>query len=235
MVDGLDHPVGATRSSVKMTFNLVSTTHHQKSMNCLLIGSESVGKTSLIHKLSSIVSPDGHDPTIEDKLTYKFQARGEIREIRFFEVHLDILELEFRRYLRVCPVVLLVYSVSDRNSFEIVCRWLGRCRGKRVYLVGHKADLVGVVDRRQALKLCLENNLMAFETSVSDWHKLKAALVRGVQPKRLVRSQSALPEIRVVDCSKRLTRSESKATEIRFVDCALLPSRRLRKTVTFRL
>jgi small GTP-binding protein len=122
----------------------------------VLLGSQGVGKTSLILRFTTrTFTPNAAPATIGSSLHTRKLVHGGIR------VKLQIWDTagqeRFRSmapiYYRGAHVCVLVYDISDRQSFEDVRSWLeelGRTVPKEtmIYVVGAKIDL----ERKRAVR-----------------------------------------------------------------------------------
>ena len=153
------------------------------SLNVLLIGTENVGKTSLVKKIIGLPIKHTYNPTIEDTFTYKVILKNGVSTIYFHDVILDLLQVNLESYLKSVEIILFIFSLNDRLSFKILQNWLLRIvkmTTKTIYLIGNKADLPNIFDK-EVLKYSFENKLNYFETSVItgfNINKLKNCLIQ---------------------------------------------------------
>jgi small GTP-binding protein len=114
----------------------------------VFIGNTRVGKTSILNKLISDTFEEGEKSTI-----------GANFQIRIEEVHGKKIEIQIwdtagqEQYRSLSPVyyrnasaAILVYDITDRQSFNDLSAWVNEFRGAAeadaiIFIVGNKADL----------------------------------------------------------------------------------------------
>jgi small GTP-binding protein len=119
------------------------------SIKCVIMGAAGVGKSAITLQLMQNRFIEGHDPTIEDSYQKYINVDGK-------PCRLDILDTagqeEFKtmrpQYMRQGQGYILVYSVTDRVSYEKtrefyeeVCRAKGGKESVILLLAGNKCDL----------------------------------------------------------------------------------------------
>ncbi|KAH0787994.1 small GTP-binding protein [Histomonas meleagridis] len=115
----------------------------------LLIGNTSVGKTSLINRLCEDTFVDNKTPTIG----VDYQTK--VLNIRNTDVVLQIWDTAgqekyrsiTRPYYRDAVGVLIVFSITDHESFEAIGKWIADAqelcdKNVKILLIGNKIDLV---------------------------------------------------------------------------------------------
>ena len=75
-----------------------------------------------------------------------------------------------RAYYKNSVCALIVYDITNEDSFDIVQSWIQECKLQTpktvtMVLVGNKCDLECKVDRNKAKEIAEENNMLFFETS----------------------------------------------------------------------
>ncbi|KAI8581288.1 hypothetical protein K450DRAFT_232317 [Umbelopsis ramanniana AG] len=149
----------------------------------VFLGEQSVGKTSLITRFMY----DTFDNTYQATIGIDFLSKTMYLEDRTVRLQLwDTAGQErFRSlipsYIRDSSVCIIVYDITNRNSFMNTSKWIDDVRAERgndviIVLVGNKTDLN---DRRQVSveegeKKSRENNVMFIETSAKAGHNVKA-------------------------------------------------------------
>ncbi|CAO3686860.1 unnamed protein product [Umbelopsis ramanniana] len=149
----------------------------------VFLGEQSVGKTSLITRFMY----DTFDNTYQATIGIDFLSKTMYLEDRTVRLQLwDTAGQErFRSlipsYIRDSSVCIIVYDITNRNSFMNTTKWIDDVRAERgndviIVLVGNKTDLN---DRRQVSveegeKKSRENNVMFIETSAKAGHNVKA-------------------------------------------------------------
>ncbi|CAE6412422.1 unnamed protein product [Rhizoctonia solani] len=142
-----------------------------KRTKIVLLGDQSVGKTSLITRFMY----DTFDNTYQATIGIDFLSKT---------MYLDDRTERFRSlipsYIRDSSVAIVVYDITNRASFMSTNKWIDDVRSERgsdviIVLVGNKADLS---DKRQvtveeATQRANELNIMFMETSAKAGHNVK--------------------------------------------------------------
>ena len=74
-------------------------------------------------------------------------------------------------YLRGASVVIVVYDVTDRKSFDHVKEWIDVVDDRdsvMIYLVGNKIDLERVISRDEGMKMSYDLGTCFIETSAKN-------------------------------------------------------------------
>lgn len=149
----------------------------------VFLGDQSVGKTSIITRFMY----DKFDTTYQATIGIDFLSKTMYLEDRTVRLQLwDTAGQErFRSlipsYIRDSSVAVVVYDVTNRQSFLNIQRWVEEVRAERgsdviIVLVGNKTDLV---DKRQVSieegdSKARELNVMFIETSAKAGFNIKA-------------------------------------------------------------
>ncbi|CAE6432581.1 RAB6B, member RAS oncogene family [Rhizoctonia solani AG-1 IB] len=153
-----------------------------KRTKIVLLGDQSVGKTSLITRFMY----DTFDNTYQATIGIDFLSKTMYLDDRTVRLQLwDTAGQErFRSlipsYIRDSSVAIVVYDITNRASFMSTSKWIDDVRSERgtdviIVLVGNKADLS---DKRQvtveeATQRANELNIMFMETSAKAGHNVK--------------------------------------------------------------
>ena len=154
-----------------------------------LLGDSAVGKTSILQRFLSDTCPAKHEETIGTDLSTKNICIGKR------PVQLKLWDTagneRFRgligSYLRDCSVVVIVYDISNRDSFLHTKQWLQDVRAERgmdaiIFLVGNKTD-VCVHDRKvtadEAAEQARRNKLVPLEVSAKAGYNVRM-LFQGI-------------------------------------------------------
>ncbi|KAF5373587.1 hypothetical protein D9758_000806 [Tetrapyrgos nigripes] len=162
-----------------------------KRTKIVLLGDQSVGKTSLITRFPT--SPhlrfmyDTFDNTYQATIGIDFLSKTMYLEDRTVRLQLwDTAGQErFRSlipsYIRDSSVAIVVFDITNRQSFLSTTKWIDDVRSERgndviIVLVGNKADLS---DKRQvtleeATAMATGLNIMFMETSAKAGHNVKS-------------------------------------------------------------
>jgi len=114
-----------------------------------ILGNSNVGKSSLMGQYCGHTFFTGSPPTVGVDFNIKMHTVGKRR----IKLHIwDTAGQEkfrgmVRSYYRLASAIVIVYSVTDRKSFEDVSYWLGEVRReclncKYIMLVANKTDLL---------------------------------------------------------------------------------------------
>eukprot|EP01113_Clastostelium_recurvatum_P038996 TRINITY_DN589_c0_g1_i2.p1 TRINITY_DN589_c0_g1~~TRINITY_DN589_c0_g1_i2.p1 ORF type:complete len:209 (-),score=32.66 TRINITY_DN589_c0_g1_i2:277-903(-) len=149
----------------------------------VFLGDQSVGKTSVITRFMY----DTFDSTYQATIGIDFLSKTMYLEDRTVRLQLwDTAGQErFRSlipsYIRDSSVAIIVYDITNRNSFMNTVKWIDDVRSERgndviMMLVGNKTDLA---DKRQVSieegeAKAKEYNLMFIETSAKAGFNIKA-------------------------------------------------------------
>ncbi|KAL7335907.1 GTPase Ryh1, variant 2 [Mucor circinelloides] len=154
-----------------------------KKFKLVFLGEQSVGKTSLITRFMY----DTFDNTYQATIGIDFLSKTMYLDDRTIRLQLwDTAGQErFRSlipsYIRDSSVCVVVYDITNRNSFLNTSKWIDDVRAERgtdviIVLVGNKTDLN---DKRQVTvdegeKKAKEYNIMFIETSAKAGYNVKA-------------------------------------------------------------
>ncbi|XP_049579506.1 RAB6B, member RAS oncogene family a isoform X2 [Syngnathus scovelli] len=153
-----------------------------KKFKLVFLGEQSVGKTSLITRFMY----DSFDSTYQATIGIDFLSKTMYLEDRTVRLQLwDTAGQErFRSlipsYIRDSTVAVVVYDITNANSFRQTTKWIDDVRTERgsdviVMLVGNKTDLadkrqISVKEGEQQAK---ELSVMFTETSAKTGHNVK--------------------------------------------------------------
>ena len=147
----------------------------RKKFNVTLLGESDVGKTRMTNtyfgKLSendNIISTIGIESTIDkatfDGIQYKFKIYDTAGQERYKSIS--------KQAIKINDGFLLVFSVDNRKSFELIDDWLKSIiqevdiKKKIIFLVGNKIDLNNrEVTNEEAVSYASFKNIKYFETS----------------------------------------------------------------------
>ncbi|ORY97992.1 ras-related protein rab-like protein-6A [Syncephalastrum racemosum] len=148
----------------------------------VFLGEQSVGKTSLITRFMY----DSFDATYQATIGIDFLSKTMYLEDKTVRLQLwDTAGQErFRSlipsYIRDSSVAVIVYDISNRDSFVNTTRWIDDVRAERgdqviIVLVGNKTDLneKREVTPDEGEKRAKELNVMFIETSAKAGHNVK--------------------------------------------------------------
>eukprot|EP01136_Pigoraptor_vietnamica_P000977 Opistho-1_new@2056 len=180
----------------------------------VFLGEQSVGKTSLITRFMY----DSFDNTYQATIGIDFLSKTMYLEDRTVRLQLwDTAGQErFRSlipsYIRDSSVAVVVFDITNRNSFLQTTKWIDDVRTERgndviIMLVGNKTDLA---DKRQVSieegeKKAKEMNVMFIETSAKAGYNVKqlfrrvAAALPGMENSLESNNQEDLVQVKLTD------------------------------------
>jgi small GTP-binding protein len=139
----------------------------------VVIGNAHVGKTSILNKLVSDSFDDNENPTVGAN----FQVR--VEEVKGLKIEIQIWDTagqeKYRSlspvYFRNSSAAIVVYDVSDRQSFIDLSQWITSFKGiaepnSLIFVVGNKTDLsLQCVSVEEAKQWAEESGYLLFMTS----------------------------------------------------------------------
>ncbi|KAJ2020782.1 GTPase Ryh1 [Coemansia sp. RSA 376] len=156
----------------------------------VFLGEQSVGKTSIITRFMY----DTFDTTYQATIGIDFLSKT-----MYLEDHTVRLQLwdtagqeRFRSlipsYIRDSSVALVIYDITNRESFSQTSKWIEDVRAERgndvvIVLVGNKTDLGDTrqVSSEEGEKRARDLNVMFMETSAKAGHNVKALFKKIAQ------------------------------------------------------
>ena len=150
------------------------------SCKVLILGESKVGKSSILNRFTEGVFTENLPPTlgidykimkmVVDDTDVKLQIWDTAGQERFRAIT--------ESFYRGCHGVILVFDVSDKETFEKVKGWIRNIKEKagknvEILLVGNKIDLkdangVDLVDMEEIEQLALENEITHFLVSAKE-------------------------------------------------------------------
>ncbi|KAL1495030.1 hypothetical protein ABEB36_010516 [Hypothenemus hampei] len=153
-----------------------------KKYKLVFLGEQSVGKTSLITRFMY----DSFDTYYQATIGIDFLSKTIYLQDKTVRLQLwDTAGQErFRSlipsYIRDSQVAVVVYDVTNSNSFELTNKWIEDVRNERghqviIVLVGNKVDLENIreVPTEKAQSLAKELNILFIETSAKCGYNIK--------------------------------------------------------------
>ena len=154
--------------------------------NVSILGESSVGKTSMINNLkgyefdpfqiATIGVDDFSDEVEFENKKYKFKIFDTAGQERYKSISTNTIQL--------ADGFLIVFSVEDKNSFELLDKWINSInekvdiKTKIIILAGNKADIDDdkrQVSREEAENYAKSKKLLYFETSAKSGLNIKEA------------------------------------------------------------
>ncbi|KAJ1723716.1 GTPase Ryh1 [Coemansia erecta] len=187
----------------------------------VFLGEQSVGKTSIITRFMY----DTFDTTYQATIGIDFLSKTMYLEDRTVRLQLwDTAGQErFRSlipsYIRDSSVALVIYDITNRESFSQTSKWIDDVRAERgndviIVLVGNKTDLSDSrqVSTEEGEKKARDLNVMFMETSAKAGHNVKA-LFKKIAQALPGMDASANEANRMSNINVNLTPSNSNAAD----------------------
>ena len=160
-----------------------------KIINFLLVGNMAVGKTSIITKYrGEAINPNhistvGTDCTIVKKENLQIDnqvvdVQAKIWDSAGQERFKDIVKSAIKN----TQGIILIYSVTDPNSFKDCEGWMGRINDQQdlltfpMFFVGNKIDLKRAVNKEDAEAFAKKYNMKYFEISAQTGEGVKEVI-----------------------------------------------------------
>jgi len=140
----------------------------------IIIGDMAVGKSNLLLRFTNGEFQEEYQLTIGVEFGAKnLTIKNKIYRIQIWDTAgQENYRSITRAYYKNSACAVVVYDISNRNSFENVSSWIEDCRSqspKTIYmiLVGNKSDLEDkrAVSFEEGQELAEKNNMLFFETS----------------------------------------------------------------------
>jgi len=155
-------------------------------LNFILIGDANVGKSNLLQRLTKRTFQENHHPTVGIEFgTIKVNHKDQLYKITIWDTAgQERYHSLVRTYYKNALGVLLVYDISQRDSFKNLGKWIEDIKRYSnqevsIMLVGNKADLEHTkrqVSTEEGQEFAIENQLEGFvETSASDGNNVETA------------------------------------------------------------
>jgi Ras-related protein Rab-2A len=159
---------------------------------CIIVGNSGVGKSSLLLRFTDKKFSHAHEMTIGvdfgaktidiDNKTVKLQIWDTAGQESFRSIT--------RSFYRDSGLVLLVYDVSDRTSFEALRKWLedikDMANSPQIILVGNKSDLKRAITTDEGKRFADLNSMLFIETCAREDSGVDDAFI--IVTKRLLES-----------------------------------------------
>ena len=151
----------------------------------MLLGDSQVGKTSLTLRLTKNTYDDSLLTTLgKESYTYQVNLHGHNVKMKIWDTAgQERFKSMSLNVIKAVDGLILVYSITNRNSFENLEKWLNQLNEttdlskKPVIIVGNKSDLTEkrVVTYEEGKKYSEEHGYNFYETSAMTGTNVKAA------------------------------------------------------------
>jgi len=142
----------------------------------IIVGNSAVGKSCLLLRFDEDRFQPIHDVTVGVTFSIKMvQIEGQDVKVQIWDTAgQEIFRSITRSYYRDSACAIIVYDITDRNSFEKVEDWIRDVRNLAppdciLVLFGNKVDLEGnrAIQKSQGQDLADRHGLLFFETSAA--------------------------------------------------------------------
>merc|ERR1711871_705623 len=147
----------------------------------LIIGDSGVGKSCILKRYTDNEYEDSFLSTIGVDLRIKNLLKGNNRiKLQIWDTAgQERFQTITSNYYRNSKVVIIVYDITDKESFYNLNKWIEQCNqfnGEKVLkiIVGNKIDSENKreIDRELVNNFCKSNNLFHIETSAKNSEKI---------------------------------------------------------------
>lgn len=175
---------GSTRSSALLQRRKMASPEYDYLFKLLLIGNSGVGKSCLLLRFADDTYTESYISTIGvDFKIRTLELEGKTVKLQIWDT---AGQERFRTitssYYRGAHGIIIVYDVTDRDSFADVKHWMQEIEkyaadGVCKLLVGNKCDMSSkkVISYDEAKELAEGSNLQFLETSAKNAHNVESA------------------------------------------------------------
>ena len=178
--------------SFKIEILSLSDQNPDLTFKIIVIGEAGVGKSSLALKAIKNEYNERYLPTIGfENLTFNLKINDKIIKLQVWDTcGQETYRSLIKNYYRNSSLVILVYSIDDRNSFINLKEWLNEIKTNtttelRIFLVGNKIDVDDnktIIDKETAFKFYKENKLDFFiETSAKTGYNAQNVFIQAAK------------------------------------------------------
>ena len=152
----------------------------------IIVGDSAVGKSNLLLRFIH----DDFKIEYQSTIGVEFDAKNLNIKNKIFRLQIwdsagqETYRSITRAYYKNCVCAILVYDISNRESFENISQWVNHCienSPKKVFmiLVGNKCDLIESrqIPFEKGKEMAEKNNMMFFETSAKTGENVERIFV----------------------------------------------------------
>ena len=152
----------------------------------IIVGYANVGKTNIIFRFAENKFSEEYQSTLNMDFTYKnTELKGKIIRSQLWDTAgQENFQSISRGYYKSAVCGIVVYDITDRNSFDSVNGYIEQCRTNgpktiSLVLVGNKVDLEDKrkVSFEEGEELAGKNGMLFFETSAKSGKNIQEILV----------------------------------------------------------
>ena len=154
-----------------------------KKIKLILVGSEAVGKTSLMNQYIDKTFTESYLMTMgSDKTLKKINIDGKVVSLEIFDT---VGQPDYRAvnkiFMKNTDIALIIYDITNRKSFEELTNWIysvNQSNNNKNVIFGiaaNKSDLYEqkVIDKKEGEEFAKNNNALFFETSAKDYDSVE--------------------------------------------------------------
>ena len=160
------------------------------SVKFIIVGDSSVGKSNILLRFSRNVFDPGHQATLGIEFANKHLLYNSIDYL--VQVWDTAGQENFRSvtraYYKASAVAMVVYDISNEESFQHIQSWIKDCKDLapktvQLILIGNKSDLEDqrVISKERGEDLARENNMLFFETSALNGNGVEEAFQKSIE------------------------------------------------------
>ena len=178
------------RDSEDNDYSSHSNSEYSYSVKFIIVGDSSVGKSNILLRFSRNVFDPGHQATLGiefankhllfNNIDYLVQVWDTAGQENFRSVT--------RAYYKASAVAMVVYDISNEESFQHIQAWIKDCKDLapktvQLILIGNKSDLEDqrVISKEKGEQLASENNMLFFETSALNGNGVEEAFQKSIE------------------------------------------------------
>jgi small GTP-binding protein len=148
----------------------MASSNNEKSCSLVVIGDGSVGKSTIIN----LFRTDGFQPVYKQTIGCDFYEKQLLVRNNTEKISLRLWDIggqsisskNLAQYLQAADGILLVYDITNKDSFNNLDDWLTKVKQYKpdtpfLYLIGNKIDLISLrqVSENEQKRFIQENNL----------------------------------------------------------------------------
>ena len=160
------------------------------SIKFIIVGDSSVGKSNILLRFSRNIFDPGHQATLGIEFANKHVMYNNIDYL--VQVWDTAGQENFRSvtraYYKAAAVAMVVYDITNEESFEHIRQWIKDCKdlapkSVQLVLIGNKSDLEDkrAILNQRGLELAKENNMLFFETSALNGNGVEEAFNKTIE------------------------------------------------------
>ena len=170
--------------------NIQSKYDFSYSVKFITVGDSSVGKSNIMLRFSRNTFYPGHQATLGIEFANKHLIYNNTDYL--IQIWDTAGQEEFksitRTYYKASAVAMMVYDITNENSFENIKTWLSDCKEMApstalLVLIGNKNDLEEkrVIIKERGEFLAQENDMIFFETSALNGNGIQEAFEKSIE------------------------------------------------------